>query len=248
MSCMIEPMGIEIRDQRAKMITKQSLIAFRELGPDGTWDKHPVTPLTNDFLRLVDLNNPHPLIYDFGCGKGTKTLNLALGIPNARVIGFDANGDSIEVARKAVKTEGVEDRVQFVEVDILDLNPMELELADGIHEYQSVLTHAHRSIHKDVIGFYAKILHKRGVLLVNAFSKNSVFYGTDMREKIASELRHQYSPEGAPLYSYFYGLGEIEELVIPHFEPVTSTAIREIPHPTLPHERNLWEALLIRSN
>jgi ubiquinone/menaquinone biosynthesis C-methylase UbiE len=59
---------------------------------------------------------------DIGCGVGKVSLALAEAFPEARITGFDPDGNSISRARSAAADAGA-DRVEFVEGVINDIAP-----------------------------------------------------------------------------------------------------------------------------
>lgn len=59
---------------------------------------------------------------DIGCGVGRVSLALARAYPKAWITGFDPDGNSISLARRAVADNGA-DRVEFVEGVIADIPP-----------------------------------------------------------------------------------------------------------------------------
>ncbi|MGZ4632722.1 MAG: class I SAM-dependent methyltransferase [Actinomycetes bacterium] len=58
-------------------------------------------------------SEPRPRILDLGCGVGASTRALAGAYPRATVVGVDLDAESIDAARVAARTEGIEDRVDF---------------------------------------------------------------------------------------------------------------------------------------
>lgn len=55
---------------------------------------------------------------EIGCGEGWAAIGLALGFPDLRVDGFDADEPSIESARAHAAEAGVSDRVRFHVADV----------------------------------------------------------------------------------------------------------------------------------
>jgi SAM-dependent methyltransferase len=53
------------------------------------------------------------IVADVGCGHGASTLILAEAYPKSELVGFDYHPESIELARKAAREAGLEDRVSF---------------------------------------------------------------------------------------------------------------------------------------
>jgi SAM-dependent methyltransferase len=52
-------------------------------------------------------------VADVGCGHGASTILLAQAFPAARLVGLDAHGASIAIARERAAEAGVADRVRF---------------------------------------------------------------------------------------------------------------------------------------
>lgn len=59
---------------------------------------------------------------DIGCGVGKVSIALAEAYPEARITGFDPDGNSVALARKAAGSAGT-DQVEFVEGLITDITP-----------------------------------------------------------------------------------------------------------------------------
>ncbi len=62
---------------------------------------------------VVDKLKRGARVADVGCGHGISTNLMAKAFPNSRFYGFDAHAGSIDVARKAAKEEGLDDRLSF---------------------------------------------------------------------------------------------------------------------------------------
>lgn len=58
---------------------------------------------------------------DLGCGTGVVPVTLAAAFPQARFAGLDLDARSIDIAREAARSEGVADRVSFVQGPIEQL-------------------------------------------------------------------------------------------------------------------------------
>lgn len=94
-----------------------------------------VFPKDFAFKQMKDLSGKH--VFDFGCGEGEVSTQLAkLG---AYATGVDISPDLIEVARKRAVLDGVEDRAQFLVCDIED-SPLPPEKFDVLFCY-AVLHH-----------------------------------------------------------------------------------------------------------
>jgi len=57
---------------------------------------------------------------DIGCGFGLFSLFFALSDERRTIVGFDLNARRVELATKAAKTFGVQDRVTFQHSNVLD--------------------------------------------------------------------------------------------------------------------------------
>jgi len=67
----------------------------------------------------AELTPDSPLIIDAGTGSGCIAVTLATRLPGARIIATDTSGPALDVARKNAAIHGVEDRIEFVEGDLL---------------------------------------------------------------------------------------------------------------------------------
>jgi SAM-dependent methyltransferase len=74
--------------------------------------------------RLADRNTP-ARVADLGCGAGWAGIALAIAYPGVRVEGYDADEESIALARRNAAEAGVADRVTF---EVCDLS----EPGDGL--------------------------------------------------------------------------------------------------------------------
>lgn len=71
--------------------------------------------------RLQD--DPPARIADIACGTGWSSIAIARAYPKIRVDGFDSDEASIELARKNVAEEGLEDRITFETADASSKHP-----------------------------------------------------------------------------------------------------------------------------
>jgi release factor glutamine methyltransferase len=72
-----------------------------------------------DFERARYDEGP-PIIVDAGTGSGCIAVTLAYNIPAARVIAIDISSAALDVARANAERHGVQDRIEFVEGDLLE--------------------------------------------------------------------------------------------------------------------------------
>ena len=72
------------------------------------------------FFELVTLSSTD-VVYDLGCGDG-RLLFAALDKGAGRVVGVDLNPEHLSDANKMARKRGLEDRVKFLESDVLEVN------------------------------------------------------------------------------------------------------------------------------
>ncbi len=60
------------------------------------------------------------VILDAGCGEGWSSIGLAKAFPEAKVVGFDLDLPSVEVARCHVEDAGLQDRVTIIRANAAD--------------------------------------------------------------------------------------------------------------------------------
>ena len=72
------------------------------------------------FFEMAPLTSSD-VVYDLGSGDG-KLLFKALENGAGRVVGIELEPELVFKARQSAKSEGVEDRVTFIEGDITDIN------------------------------------------------------------------------------------------------------------------------------
>ena len=61
-----------------------------------------------------------PLIADLGTGSGAIAIALAKHVPHSRIIATDVSDAALEVARENAATQGVADRIEFRQGDLLE--------------------------------------------------------------------------------------------------------------------------------
>ncbi len=166
--------------------TKQLEGAYAKLDPV-SWRKHPLSPLTPQFLSHLTTNLIHahngeykrPRIIDLGCGAGEKTEKLRAF--SLDVVGVDNIDKALRQARKLARRQLLDSTMKVVRADLKEL-PFEAESFDGAHDYLSFL-----HIMYDDWPKYVKSVHrtlKKGApLLIVTFSGNdSDFYGYPVRD------------------------------------------------------------------
>ena len=72
---------------------------------------------------LVELS-PSDVVYDLGSGDG-RLLFAALERGAGRAVGVELSPERIQMAREGARAKGLEDRVSFVEADVMDAGLIE---------------------------------------------------------------------------------------------------------------------------
>ena len=81
--------------------------------------------------------DPPARVLDVACGEGWSSIALAVAYPNARVVGVDLDGPSIEAARGHAAAAGLgEDRLEFRHADAASLDgPFDVALVvEAVHD------------------------------------------------------------------------------------------------------------------
>ena len=72
------------------------------------------------FFGLAPLSSSD-VVYDLGSGDGSL-LFAALDNGGGRAVGVELNPECVRVAREAAKRRGIEDRITFLEADVMDVS------------------------------------------------------------------------------------------------------------------------------
>lgn len=103
-----------------------------EVTPDVLIPRPETEILVEETIRLVHQNNfAEPVIVDVGTGSGCIAVTLARELSTARVIACDISSAALNVARRNAAKHKLEDRMQFIESDLLSAFP-ETNFADFI--------------------------------------------------------------------------------------------------------------------
>jgi len=62
----------------------------------------------------------HPVIADIGTGSGIIAITVARHLPEAQIVATDISGEAIAIARENARALGVEDRISFIQGDLLE--------------------------------------------------------------------------------------------------------------------------------
>lgn len=72
---------------------------------------------------LKQLNRPQPLIVDVGTGSGCIAVAIASQAPQAKLIALDISPAALAIARDNAATHQLEDRIEFLQSDLLESLP-----------------------------------------------------------------------------------------------------------------------------
>ncbi len=222
---------------------------YREHGVEVSWAKHDVSTLTGEFIAQVLRRSKNPLVYDLGCGEGGKAFYIARS--GIRVIGFDANSVAVEIASRQAQELDLNAQVSFQQMNITELNPEVVSLAQGVHDYQCI-NHIARDYHPGLVDLIASLLVEGGVFLTNTFSNyTNNFYGEDISNRGNGEFIFQFDPNNPHhrgkknldgMYCYFFSEDELIKLYSPQF---VIENMRRVPHPYI-SGRFHWETLMTK--
>jgi len=72
------------------------------------------------FTKAMD-EQPFTVAADLGCGSAGRLIGLAKARPEFRGVGVEVNKGAVDLARRNIKQEGLEDRIQVVHFDVKNL-------------------------------------------------------------------------------------------------------------------------------
>ncbi|MGH2694786.1 MAG: SAM-dependent methyltransferase [Actinomycetota bacterium] len=128
-------------------------------------------------------SDPPARVADIACGAGVAAIEIAKAYPKVHVDGFDLDEFSIDLARRAAKEAGVDDRVRFEVRDVAD------ESLAGVYDVISIFEALHdMSNPVGAVRSAKRMLAEGGVLIV------------------ADENTGASFAEPGPLDSFYYGV------------------------------------------
>ena len=72
------------------------------------------------YLKIAEMTaRPGNRVLDIGCGTGN--VSLACAERGANVVGIDINAEMLEIARQKAKAAGLEERVEFLELGVAEV-------------------------------------------------------------------------------------------------------------------------------
>ncbi|MFZ1289165.1 MAG: peptide chain release factor N(5)-glutamine methyltransferase [Melioribacteraceae bacterium] len=87
--------------------------------------------LIDTIISFVNKNEEIKIL-DIGTGSGNIPIALAKNLPNAKIDSIDISEKAIEIAGQNSKINNVENRINFLLVDINNFNPINYEMYDFI--------------------------------------------------------------------------------------------------------------------
>ncbi len=129
--------------------------------------------LVEETIRLAQTLNHAPIIVDVGTGSGCIAISLARELEDAQLYATDISADALAVARQNAATNGVAERIQFIQCDLLAGLPDELqadfivsnppyiaayELAGLQREVREWEPHSALTDNADGLSFYRRLL------------------------------------------------------------------------------------------
>lgn len=72
------------------------------------------------FFELAPVSSKD-VVYDLGSGDG-RLLFAAIDAGAGKAVGVELNGDKVRVSEEAAKARGLEEKVRFIEADVLDVD------------------------------------------------------------------------------------------------------------------------------
>ena len=89
--------------------------------------------LVEETVKFLRARDPEliPRVVDFGAGSGCVGLSIAAEVPIARVLGVDASGDALEIAKKNADALELSERCSFQLANVANLTKDQIEGALG---------------------------------------------------------------------------------------------------------------------
>lgn len=79
-------------------------------------------------LKFIENNPTYDIpytIYDIGTGSGNIAISIAKNLPNVQVVAIDISTKALKVAKQNATFHGVEDKITFIQADLLTVIPSE---------------------------------------------------------------------------------------------------------------------------
>lgn len=185
----------------------------------------PVYDAVNQITQHI--NNPHPRIYDLGCGPGNSTKVLLDAFPGADITGMDSSPDMISKARTALPD------VQFEHGDLATFAPREEGKVDLL--FSNAVFHWLRSPTRiETLTRLFKTLKPGGVLAIQV---------PDNYDELSHALMRKVAErKDAPWAEYFKDtrIGDLSDKGRPDLDPIEPT--HEFYNALAPHAQkvDIW--------
>jgi release factor glutamine methyltransferase len=116
------------REPSAYITQNREFLGYDFLVTPAVLIPRPETETLIDVAIDLVANRPRPVIVDIGTGSGVVAVCLAMGLPGATVYAIDSSAAALEVAAANARRHGVDDRVVFIEGDLLEPAPAPVDL------------------------------------------------------------------------------------------------------------------------
>jgi release factor glutamine methyltransferase len=67
-------------------------------------------------------SSPHRTVADIGTGSGAIAVSIAVNVPHANILATDVSKKALDIAKKNAQKSGVDQRIEFIECDLLPSN------------------------------------------------------------------------------------------------------------------------------
>ena len=119
--------------------------------------------------RLSGFSEPITL-WDIGCGSGCIGISLAHLLDSSHVIELDISKDALQTAEKTAKKYGLQDRICFVEHDILSGMPKDLP------NPQAIVSNPPYIPHKDIASLQTEVRDFEPIMALDGGNDGLNFY------------------------------------------------------------------------
>jgi len=134
-------------------------------------------------------DEPTPILADIGTGSGCLAVTLALEHPGARVWAADLSGDALKLARKNVARYGLQERVTFLQGDLMGPLPL------GVH-FDVIVSNPPYVREAELPGLQPEVRDYEPVLALSGEPGASGADGTALHLRLLAEAPAHLKPGG----------------------------------------------------
>jgi ubiquinone/menaquinone biosynthesis C-methylase UbiE len=147
----------------------------------------------NGFLRIVEEQKKNGKFLEIGSGPGYQTVEIIKRFPGSQVIALEPSPDMIKVATGYSQSQGVSNRLMFVEGAVED-NSLIQGLGTFDLIYSTFSLHHWQEPVKAMRNLYGA-LKTGGVILIYDFERHWLTYYLPIRKGVAESIRASYTPK-----------------------------------------------------